>query len=514
MGRKSKKLCSNLDNANKEPARRRIKRDAAAEQQYEQEVEQGAQFLAGILPGNNNNEIPIPNPHNNPKDVHGDLDLNMNDINPEFIPFPNDPPLGNVEDQLQPEANDVIAQFVARHREIRYANDREQLRKHWEAIEKHLTAAYLESQTNTLNWTSKQSYLDDASNLLYTISMSQPTLTISLQRRPICVKAGYLPASPQQPWTAFFIPLLQMYQNLWQTSVSAATSWIEGYMNFLDGRSAKEDTARGSDATRRRDLRQPFSSTANIYSRIIVLAKSVLHLGLQLATTDLWAKTIAKHNDPNQAPLQLDEEDLNSLLDDFPDLRVAILYDIGCQLDKHIRKHTAEWLHRKLQNTISTIKAARETLNKWLKVPNPHRPGAMYTEAFFLAQWDSERKHNIATSKDIKTCQMLALGRLLCLEDRMYQVWDEDTQQELRAFDRLQRFQDLATQITEQRRKVGTSEILRALSEAGRDRFLKVWFAKTEVRTRFLALRAEQRPLDPENRVGGSSRLGRCHYHH
>ncbi|KAH9821120.1 hypothetical protein DFH28DRAFT_923554 [Melampsora americana] len=67
---------------------------------------------------------------------------------------------------------------------------------------------------------------------------------------------------------------------------------------------------------------------------------------------------------------------------------------------------------------------------------------------------------------------------------------------------------DLATQITEQRAKVGNSDTLRNLSQPGQDCFLKLWFAKTEVRTRFLALRAEQRPLDPENRVGGSSRLG------
>ncbi|EGG09032.1 uncharacterized protein MELLADRAFT_61241 [Melampsora larici-populina 98AG31] len=133
---------------------------------------------------------------------------------------------------------------------------------------------------------------------------------------------------------------------------------------------------------------------------------------------------------------------IQSLLDDFPDLRVGILYDIGCQLNKHITK----------------------------------------------AQWESERHHNLTTAIDVNIRQKLELGRLLCLEDRMYRVWDEDTLLELRAFDRLDRFQDLATQIAEQRRKV--------------------WFAKTEVRRHFLALRAEQWPLDPENKVGGSSRLG------
>ncbi|KAH9808233.1 hypothetical protein DFH28DRAFT_910425, partial [Melampsora americana] len=211
----------------------------------------------------------------------------MDDINPEFLPIPNDePPIGIVDGQGQQGGHDVVAQFVAQHRELRYADHREQLRKNWEAIENHLTAAYLESQTNTLNWTSKESYLDNVSDVchcaeghFYYRNIDLIGVLSRFESRPVrfchclpepvqLVYQGYLPASPQQPRTAFFIPLLQIYQNLWQTSVSAATSWIEGYMNFLDGRSEKEDTARGSDGTRRRDLCDPFLSATNIYSRI------------------------------------------------------------------------------------------------------------------------------------------------------------------------------------------------------------------------------------------------------
>ncbi|KAH9807538.1 hypothetical protein DFH28DRAFT_1042712, partial [Melampsora americana] len=65
-------------------------------------------------------------------------------------------------------------------------------------------------------------------------------------------------------------------------------------MNFLDGRSQKENSARGSDGTRRRDMTDPFSSATNIYSRIIVLTKSVLNHGLQLTTTDLWANCCSR----------------------------------------------------------------------------------------------------------------------------------------------------------------------------------------------------------------------------
>ncbi|EGG09703.1 uncharacterized protein MELLADRAFT_103753 [Melampsora larici-populina 98AG31] len=72
----------------------------------------------------------------------------------------------------------------------------------------------------------------------------------------------------------------------------------------------------------------------------------------------------------------------------------------------------------------------------------------------------------------------------------------------------LQRFEDLAKKIEDQRQKIGPSAITTNLSEQGQDMLLKVWYAKTVVQMRFLALQAEQRPLDPETRVGGGSRLG------
>ena len=75
-----------------------------------------------------------------------------------------------------------------------------------------------------------------------------------------------------------------------------------------------------------------------------------------------------------------------------------------------------------MESTKSTIKAAEEVLDTWCQIANPHKPGDLYTLEFFQAQWDSERHHNIITSKDIKIQQKIALGRLLCLEDRMYEV--------------------------------------------------------------------------------------------
>ncbi|KAH9806840.1 hypothetical protein DFH28DRAFT_905432 [Melampsora americana] len=524
----------------------------------------------------------------------------------------------------------MIVDFVSQNREYRYAQARERLRLQWAALENQLTAAYLQSQTRTRNWTSKISYLNDVTDV----------------------------SSPTQPRTAFSITLLQLYHFVWQTSVCAATSFFEGA---------------------RRDLTQPFSSTTHLYSRILVLSKCIVNHGLQLTSKDLWAgrcgrcfgpkmneikesdnepdiivcmdgnfqhrhnklaskdnpdeshypdifvrpSEIAKHNvsmDPPPRANNQDDDDpcgeahktandtrnsstwdqcddtglfalacrhdvpllmaniyqsgekmyyplalIQSLLDDFPNLRVGILYDIGCHLDKHIKKKNklpeyqrrivlgtsvfhayvhswgcqlqynprflqywglsdGEGLERLWSDLTPLIARLRTSTRQ-------HRLQAIASRLawtrgircpILISQGNSTRQSFSGLSgsqKDIITSprrRTLRFGKSSSLEGCcvfkttciVFGKLDEDTQLELRAFDRLDRFQDLATQIAEQRRKVGISDMMTDLPEDAADSFLKVWFAKTEVRTRFLALRAEQWPLDPENRVGGSSRLG------
>ncbi|KAH9824859.1 hypothetical protein DFH28DRAFT_1077376 [Melampsora americana] len=411
-------------------------------------VKQGQQFLAGILPEDQHNLIPPPIPN----DLPPDQDQNMDKLQGQFLPHDNphfflehnpgrqDPVVGN----------QAVEAFITQHRGYCYAKEHDQFCQHWEAIENRITAACLECQTRTLNWTRKSCYLNTCNNACN--NCTWPQLPVQL------VYQGYLLASPQQPRTTFSIPLLQAYHNVWQTLVSVASS--------------------------------PFTSTTHLYSHITVITKSVLQHGLQLTMANLWAERCSRCFGPAKDELkESDEEaDVITLLDTFPHLQVGILYDIGCHLDKHIKTrnqlHTADWLHRQMESTKSTIKATQEVLNTWLAIANPNNPNELYTLKFFEAQWHSKRHHNIMTSKDIKIRQKITLGQLLCLEDH------------------------LATQIAAQQAKVGTMDTLSNLSQAGQDCFLKLWFAKTEVCTCFLALRAEQRTLDPENRVGGSSRLG------
>ncbi|KAH9816085.1 hypothetical protein DFH28DRAFT_1081921 [Melampsora americana] len=354
----------------------------------------------------------------------------------------------------------AIRRFVQKHRGYVYAAQRESLRNQWEALETQITAAYLENEALTSNWTTKTSYLGAvspdcqcAADVLYRRSHSFPVKFCRCLPEPVqLVYQGYIASSPKESRTAFSIPLLQHHHELWLTSVTARSSYIEGHLNFLDRRSYKALRARGGRGNRR-NLSRPFSSATHLYTRINVLANQLLKEGLQLTNTDLWA-------------------------------------------DKRLRK------------CLTTIKEAQATLDHWCQKANPHKPGYKYTTAFFQQQWQSERKANLETSKDITIRQQIELGRLLCLEDLHYKVWLGDEAHEQRAYDRLERVQQLQLEIAAQRKKVGLPDCFTHLPKDAFDLLLKVWFAKTEVRSRFLALRAEQRPLDPENRVGGSSHLG------
>ncbi|KAH9809796.1 hypothetical protein DFH28DRAFT_842223, partial [Melampsora americana] len=226
MVRRKKKFCSNHSNDPDEPPRRRVKkRDEEAEEEFQKEVQQGAQFLDGIVPEDQNRPNPPPIPHDEPVD----------DLYDQFMPI-LPPPIQEDQD----EVDGVIVEFVTQRRAYRYAQARERLRKQWAALEDPLTAAYLQCQTRTSNWTTKSSYLKDVSDVCKCTADRFAAKTVRFCRclpEPVqLVYKGYLPASPQHPQTAFSIPLLQLYHCVWQTSVSAATSFFEGIMNFHDSR--------------------------------------------------------------------------------------------------------------------------------------------------------------------------------------------------------------------------------------------------------------------------------------
>ncbi|KAA1070125.1 hypothetical protein PGTUg99_008207 [Puccinia graminis f. sp. tritici] len=66
---------------------------------------------------------------------------------------------------------------------------------------------------------------------------------------------------------------------------------------------------------------------------------------------------------------------------------------------------------------------------------------------------------------------------------------------------------DIQLQIEQQRERVGANELLAGVTPESESLFLKVWWAKTDLRQKFLALLEEKRPLDAV-RMGVASKLG------
>ncbi|WAR58589.1 hypothetical protein PtB15_5B823 [Puccinia triticina] len=128
-----------------------------------------------------------------------------------------------------------------------------------------------------------------------------------------------------------------------------------------------------------------------------------------------------------------------------------------------------------------------------------------YTPQFLEAQWIAER--NYYSNRDhAKEEQKLELGKLLVLEQDLIETWEEiQTPEE--ALVRLRFLQEIESKIDRQRERVGGEEFLTGVTAETESQFLKVWWAKTKLRQKFLALVEEKRPLDAV-RKGLASKLG------
>ncbi|KAH9813814.1 hypothetical protein DFH28DRAFT_1108501 [Melampsora americana] len=173
-----------------------------------------------------------------------------------------------------------------------YAQERERLQEQWPAIENQLTAAYLECQATTSNWTTKYTYLNEVSMDCRFDILGQKSESVKfcqcLPQAIQLIHQGFLPSSPKTPRTAFSIRLLQLHHHRWLTSVCSISGFIKGLMNFLNSRSARPMKAQSACGTRR-NLTQPFSNASHAFSQVKVLSQQVLQEGLKMKPTDMWA---------------------------------------------------------------------------------------------------------------------------------------------------------------------------------------------------------------------------------
>ncbi|EFP90354.2 uncharacterized protein PGTG_16114 [Puccinia graminis f. sp. tritici CRL 75-36-700-3] len=204
------------------------------------------------------------------------------------------------------EAELPSAAHAAYHRARRYAETREITSQRWSQLEESVTATFLLCQKLSRNWTCHPGTFVLPSNTctcdptdinirnidLYDILRRTPAAPV-----PFCkclpdvvrlIHYGYLACSPEKPRTAFSIPLIQFHHLLWQSAVVSTTGFVKAISAFLDSRSQTPSYARGSKY-RKRNLRVPFSYSADLYSRILLNQKKIFNDGLQLTKTEQWA---------------------------------------------------------------------------------------------------------------------------------------------------------------------------------------------------------------------------------
>ncbi|PLW51510.1 hypothetical protein PCASD_00398 [Puccinia coronata f. sp. avenae] len=188
--------------------------------------------------------------------------------------------------------------------------------------------------------------------------------------------------------------------------------------------------------------------------------------------------------------------------------RVHRLHAIAERCDYYadtLKKQSAKWLHNRLKKSQNVIQECTEKLEGIYTRFN-HFTDETYTPHFFEAQWENERQYH--TSRDNnRDDQKLELGRLLTLEEDLINAWQEIPASSGDILIRLRSIREIGDLIEAQRRRIGNQPILAEVTRDTESLFLKVWWAKTELRRKYLALLEEKRPLDAV-RMGLASRLG------
>ncbi|PLW11649.1 hypothetical protein PCANC_21650 [Puccinia coronata f. sp. avenae] len=249
---------------------------------------------------------------------------------------------------------------------------------------------------------------------------------------------------------------------------------------------------------------------------------------------------------------------LANIILDFPESKFGILYDIGCQLETHINKRdllpeqradlmfgtsvfhafvhewhcqvkynprlnncrsqyftdglneaSGEWLRSKLDKATQKTAEAQENLAQLHAMRNPHGThGKRYTNNFFKDQWDQEQAYHCKTQVSYREKQKKELGRLLCLQEQLETEWSVELLNTSQAIARAATVSKLGTEIAEQRARVGDDILFHDLSVEENDRLLEIWYLKSQIRHKFLAMIQEKRPLLRVCRPGEQTTLG------
>ncbi|KAH9812209.1 hypothetical protein DFH28DRAFT_899163 [Melampsora americana] len=338
MPRTRRKVGGNITNVKEERKKRQKKADPAGEAQAEakfmKNVQDAQQFLRGAA--HHPDELDVEPPVGDHEEPHMEGFLPMDGNGGDRAPDRDD----EWVDVEGFNRDGAIRRFVQKHRGYVYAAQRESLRNQWEALETQITAAYLENEALTSNWTTKTSYLGAvspdcqcAADVLYSWTVDLIDLV------------GYIASSPKESRTAFSIPLLQHHHELWLTSVTASKDRPDEsqYPSLFikPSKIAQKDVrltaARATgNAEGAEDSCSEAHKTANDTRNSSTWDKcddTGLFATACRHDVPLVMANIYQSGEKMYYPLSV----MKHIMDDFPTQRFGVLYDIGCHLDKHIK---------------------------------------------------------------------------------------------------------------------------------------------------------------------------------
>ncbi|KAH9824029.1 hypothetical protein DFH28DRAFT_1077851 [Melampsora americana] len=485
-------------------------------------------------------------------------DLNDNPNLAQYLPHPKEPEPKSTKSRIFTGAD----QFAQDSRAYWNAEDWQQEKLKWAAIESEMTATYLACQHYTNNWTSQTSYLDvnvpcrcpDNELIMQTVDLFDqstfheqkeigscylpPTwgpygrlgqeILFSCMSRPVrLLHHGYIASSTQFPKTAFSIPLVQFHHQLWNKTVVPSTGFVNALFKFLISQSNRTNTNMKRQINQNRilihqDLRRQFTHS-RIYTE-----------GLNHSNAQLLADRCARCFGPaiNEKKISPQEPDVIVALDgnfqhrhytksskdnpteeEFPNIFIKpscmkkneTIQNLTENQVKNMK--VTKWLLRRIRNAQTVSCQARTALTNLSNKRSSFFPTIRYTSDFLRQQWIIERNSQQKRCH-IKEEQKLELGRLLYYEDMAQKAWEKDAENTEEAILRLQEHTTYKKKIKKQRAKIGSKVILDGLDAHEQDQILKIWYAKQEVCEQFLAICEQKRPLDISRRDGRNLSIG------
>ncbi|OAV85642.1 hypothetical protein PTTG_30373, partial [Puccinia triticina 1-1 BBBD Race 1] len=164
---------------------------------------------------------------------------------------------------------------------------------------------------------------------------------------------------------------------------------------------------------------------------------------------------------------------------------------------QNLMEMTANWLFKRLVYATEVVRSSTSELSKLHAKENRFTPGQNYTNEFFEEQWRMEQEYHCRTNLTVKK-QKIELGKLLCLKEALDTAWRNVVLTPEQALARATACATLTRKIADLRALVG-DKLLTAVSGIEtveeQELLMKIWYNKTELRQKFLALLQEKQPL-------------------